>query len=390
MIVIAGKNNIAVHGLSLALQHFEANNIVVIPNENDMGVDGWQRSLLKYAKKNNVHVKTLSDIYQLKVSIFISLEFDKIVNPNKISTNKIYNIHFSNLPKYKGMHTSVWPILHGDSESAVTLHKIDQGIDTGDIIAKKIFCINSSDRSQDCYRKYIENSKALLSDWFIRIVNGEFSAKEQSADKSTYFSAKSIDYSKLKINFNKTAWQIQRDVYSLSFRPYQLLDFNGDKISDVIISSDKSKSKPGTILTKNKDYVIIATIDYNVVIYFDRLDELLNNIPSISTSDFSKKIVNILGVNDRNNKGWSPIIVAAYYGRRDIINFLLEIGANINDANYHGTTVLMYGKDFSLKNNDSSFMRFLLSNGADPKLKDWSGKSVSDYITASQAKFLGL
>ena len=110
----------------------------------------------------------------------------------------------------------------------------------------------------------------------------------------------------------------------------------------------------------------------------------------MSLASFSKNIVRTLGVNDRDAKGWSAIIVAAYYGRKDLIDFLLQNGANINDIDYCGTTVLMYAKDFAIKNHDSSFMSFLIEKGADPSLEDWSGRTLFDYITNEQAKFLGV
>lgn len=69
--------------------------------------------------------------------IFISLEFDKIVNPDLFKDARLYNIHFSLLPSYKGMYTSAIPILNGEEMVGVTFHEIDKGIDTGNIIAQK-------------------------------------------------------------------------------------------------------------------------------------------------------------------------------------------------------------------------------------------------------------
>lgn len=390
MIVIAGKNDIAVHGLLLAIEYFNVDDIIVITNKNDIGIDGWQQSLLKVATEKGVTIKSLNEVYSSKIDCFISLEFDQIVKPEKFSTENIYNIHFSKLPKYKGMHTSVWPILFGDKEAGVTLHKVDHGIDTGDIVAQKVFGLVKSDRSQDCYRKYIENSKQLLSNWFKKIIDGKIALTKQTAIGSCYYPAKTIDYANLKIDFNKTAWQIERQVYAFSFRPYQLLKFNNKKVTDVVITKQKSKLSPGIIILENDDYAMVSTIDYCVKVYFDKLSGLLEEVPTISVERFSECIVNTLGVNDRNEKGWSPIIVAAYHGRKDLIEFLIKKGANINDKNYRGTTVLMYAKDFSLKNKDSEFFAYLIKLGADPTLKDWSKKTVCDYITTAQSKFLGL
>lgn len=390
MIVIAGKNDIAVHGLFLAIEHFDLEDIIVVVNKNDKGEDGWQRSLLKVAREKNIVIKDLREVYETKVDYFISLEFDQIIKPERLKTNNVYNIHFSELPKYKGMYTSVWPILHADSQSGVTLHKVDRGIDTGAIIAQKVFRLSETDRSQDCYRKYIDNSKVLLSEWFCKLINKEVCSVEQSAINATYFSRKTIDYSNLSIDFNQTAWQIKRQVYAFSFRPYQLLSFGNKDISDVIIKKEKSLCKPGTIIAENEDYLTVSTIDYDVELYFDGLDSFLASIPSISVNSFSQNLTMTLGVNDRNSKGWSPIIVAAYHGRRDLVEFLLEKGADINDRNYRGTTVLMYAKDYALKNNDYSFFKFLVEQGADFSLEDWSGKSLPDYISIEQAKLLGV
>ena len=390
MIVIAGKNDIAVHGLLLAIEHFNLDDIIVITNKKDLGIVGWQQSLLKVATEKGVAIKSLNEVYGCKIDYFISLEFDQIVRPEKFSTENLYNIHFSKLPEYKGMYTSVWPILFGDKETGVTLHKIDRGIDTGDIVAHKVFELAKSDRSQDCYRKYIENSKQLLSKWFKKIIDGKIALTKQTAIGSTYYSTKTIDYANLKIDFNKTAWQIERQVYAFSFRPYQLLNFNDRKVTDVVITEQKSKLSPGSITLENNDYALVSTIDYDVKVYFDKLRSLLEEIPTISVKRFSECVVNMLGVNDRNERGWSPIIVSAYHGRKDLIEFLIVNGADINDRNYHGTTVLMYAKDFSIKNKNNEFFTYLIKLGANPALKDWSGKTICDYITTEQIRFLGL
>ncbi len=390
MIVIAGKNDIAVHGLFLAIKFFDLDQIIVVPNKNDRGIDSWQQSLSKVARENNIAIKSLVDVYKTKIDCFLSLEFDQLINPDMLSTENIYNIHFSKLPKYKGMYTSVWPVLFCDENSGVTLHKIDKGIDTGDVVAQRLFRLDVSDRSQDCYRKYIENSKLLISEWFERVVNNNITFEKQSAVKSTYYSTSSIDYANLKINFKKTAWQIKRQVYAFSFRPYQLITFEGFDISDVVITEKKSTLKPGSIVSKESGYFLVSSIDYDIKLYIDDLDNVLKNISTISVEDFSKRLVNILGVNDRNDKGWSPIIVAAYYGRVDLIEYLLQNGALINDRNYRGTTVLMYAKDYSLKYKDNEIVKYLISHGADSMLKDWSGKTIYDYINKQQIEFLDL
>jgi len=374
----------------LAISYFPLSDIGVIGNSNDSGKDGWQRSFLKYAKNKNVKVLSLDDVYGVDNLIFISLEFDKIVNPENFKSSRLYNIHFSLLPKYKGMYTSVWPILNGDEFTGVTLHQIDRGIDTGDIIDQLTIKLSPSDRSFDCYTKYIEAAKDLLSKNFVDLINGELKSFPQPSFRSSYFSKGSIDFSKISIDFNKSAWEVQRQVYAFSFRPYQLVKFGGRIISDVVILDERSTSKPGSIIEEEKFYVKVSTIDYDVNLIFEGLEFFLNKIELSSIEEIKSCFLRAVGVNDKNNVGWSPIIVAAYYGRRDVVEWLLESGANINDRNYKGTTVLMYAKDYALKSKDSGFFQFVLSKGADIDALDYSGKSLFDYVSDADIELLGI
>ena len=86
------------------------------------------------ALDNNIEVVTLQTLYEINDLLFISLEYDEIIKPEMFETNELFNIHFSLLPAYKGVYTSIFPILNGEQYTGVTLHKIDSGIDTGAIV----------------------------------------------------------------------------------------------------------------------------------------------------------------------------------------------------------------------------------------------------------------
>jgi methionyl-tRNA formyltransferase len=116
------------------------------------------------------------------------------------------------------MHTSVWPILNNEQTSGVTIHKIDRGIDTGDICAQEKFKILPTDRSHDLYRKYISTSCNLLTKHLDDILNNRFHSTKQSCENSSYYSANLINFSQLTIDLNCTAWQLKRKVYAFSFR----------------------------------------------------------------------------------------------------------------------------------------------------------------------------
>ena len=137
-ICVAGKNNIAVDVLEYLIR---INNgryeLGVVCNKTETGKNSWQKSLRFFSQRFNVPEYHLEDMYMRDDLIFISLEFDKIVNPDLFKDARLFNIHFSLLPSYKGMYTSAIPILNGEEMVGVTFHEIDKGIDTGNINAQK-------------------------------------------------------------------------------------------------------------------------------------------------------------------------------------------------------------------------------------------------------------
>ena len=196
----------------------------------------------------------------------LSCEFDKIINPNLFATNKLYNIHFSKLPQYKGMYTSCLPILFNEKESGVTLHKIDKGIDTGDIIDQITFPILSSDVALDLYKKYTEFGFKIFINNIKNLISGNYTPYKQPIENSSYYSLNSVDFNS-KIDYRKTAQQIKNQIHARSFIHFQLPKFENKKIIRAEIINCKSTGKVSKIVEETEEYIIINSIDYNVKLY---------------------------------------------------------------------------------------------------------------------------
>src|SRR5690606_1870023 len=124
---------------------------------------------------------------------------------------------FSKLPSYKGMYTSVLPILNGESESGVTLHEIDKGIDTGPIIDQIVFPLSVDTTARELYDLYLTNSILLFKKNLRFLITGNYVARPQTRLGSTYFSKSSINFSNLKIDLNQTAFQIHNQIRAFVF-----------------------------------------------------------------------------------------------------------------------------------------------------------------------------
>lgn len=378
MLCIAGKNNIAVDCLYYAMSIIPKSEICVVLNKNDNNKNSWQKSLGFHATLESIPIKSLEEVQGIDDLIFLSLEFDSIIRPDLFKSKRLFNIHFSLLPEYKGMFTSLLPILHGKDYSGVTLHRIDRGIDTGEIIGQKAININDL-TSRQLYTEYLKHGTELVFDNLTPLIENTIKSFSQNSLRSTYYSKRSFDFNQKEIPSNQTAFQIYLFVNALAFRVYQMPIFNGCEIFKAEILKTKSTCKPGTIVRENIHQFEVATIDYNIILYKDYYSEIFNCCKTDDIKKASQIVGFIDNINECDQNGWTPLIVACYHGATQVVRLLLDNGANPHLTNLNGTTTLMYAKDSFLSKRDFGVIELLLSQNVDVEATDIYGKNVFDY-----------
>ena len=239
-ICIAGKNQCSVEFVKFLIKKIDKKYILICPNDSDSGHDNWQPSLKKFARKNKIKITTLKKLYKIKNLIFISIEFEKIININLFKSSELYNFHFSILPKFRGCHTNFYQVLYGEKKIGITLHKIDNGIDTGPIGPIITFKQNFKDNARNNYVKLMKFAVKLFKREFLYILNNKITFVRQNIKKGSYFSRKSINYNNIKfikkINNNMKTYNLIR---SLIFPPFQYPIFNDKEIGEVIYKNKK-------------------------------------------------------------------------------------------------------------------------------------------------------
>ena len=220
-----------------------------MPNFNDKGKDDWQPSLKKFAKKSNIKITKLKKLYPIKNLFFFSLEYDEIINIKKFQSKNLFNLHFSLLPKYRGCHTNFLQIYNSEKISGVTLHKIDVGIDTGDIIDQIKFKIKINDTAYDNYKKLMKLSIRLFKKNLNKIINKKYSLRKQILSNGSYYSRDSVNYKKkIKINMKDFSVRTHNIIRSLIFPAYQYPLVNGVRVVKSVYRNKK------IYLTESSDY----------------------------------------------------------------------------------------------------------------------------------------
>lgn len=105
--------------------------------------------------------------------IGISFMYLYKVPAEQVNTRTWINFHPAPLPEYKGRNLCYHAIMNGKKEFGATVHYMDEGFDTGDIIDVWRFDIQPWYTSEDLSRCTLEISKALFIEYLPRVLSGE-------------------------------------------------------------------------------------------------------------------------------------------------------------------------------------------------------------------------
>ena len=94
------------------------------------------------------------------------MSFNQIFKNNLINLPplKIINCHAGKLPFYRGRNVLNWVLINDENEFGITVHFIDEGIDTGDIILQKTFKIDDTDDYQTLLSRAYKECGSILYD----------------------------------------------------------------------------------------------------------------------------------------------------------------------------------------------------------------------------------
>lgn len=101
----------------------------------------------------------------LDVDLILSVMYDRIIGRDLIAgPARVLNLHLGKLPEYRGMRPINWALRNSESVAGVTLHEVDEGIDTGPIVAQSTFSIwPEVDEVRDVYGRAIHAAEGILT-----------------------------------------------------------------------------------------------------------------------------------------------------------------------------------------------------------------------------------
>ena len=200
----------------------------------------------------------IETIKKYKPDVVLIIAYGKIITKELLEIPEYgwLNIHGSLLPKFRGASPIQAAILAGEEKTGVTLMKIDEGLDTGPIIAKEETTISYTDNFESLHDKLAKLSIKVIEKNLKKYLNNKIPAIPQL--ETTTEITKTISKSDGKINWENSADFIDRQIRAYTPWPGTYTFWNNKRliIIDGEINMLPSKIESGTIFVHgNKIFV---------------------------------------------------------------------------------------------------------------------------------------
>ncbi|MEA2019077.1 MAG: formyltransferase family protein, partial [Campylobacterota bacterium] len=120
---------------------------------------------IEYLKYKNINSEDfINKVSRYNCDLFVSMSFNQIFKTEIINLPKYktINCHAGKLPFYRGRNILNWALINDEKSFGITVHFVDEGIDTGDIILQRDYIItDKDDYSTLLERAYIDCSNIL-------------------------------------------------------------------------------------------------------------------------------------------------------------------------------------------------------------------------------------
>lgn len=233
--------------------------------------------LMEMAQKQNIDVlytinvnseEFLTRLKEYPSDLYVSMSFNQIFRENirNIPEKSVINCHAGKLPYYRGRNILNWALINDEKEFGITVHYVDSGIDTGDIILQDTYPITD----EDTYQTLLEKAYSACPDILYRAIK-LIQKDDVKVIKQNDIHSAGLYCGMRKENDEILDWnQTSREVFNFiraitTPGPCACSYINGTQIkiisSQLVEGAPIYKGIPGQVLAKEDGFFLVKTKD---------------------------------------------------------------------------------------------------------------------------------
>lgn len=224
---------------------------------------------IEYLKHKNVNApEFIAQLKTYKCDLFVSMSFNQIFKHEIINIPKLktINCHAGKLPFYRGRNILNWALINDEREFGITVHFIDEGIDTGDIVLQRTYPIGEADDYATLLQVAYHECANILYEALILFKNNTFERKKQVDIHPTGFYCTQRKIGDEVLDWNQTSREIFNFVRAICKPgPMATAFLNGVEIKinrvQYFEGAPKYKCVVGAVLHKDSTGFLVKTKD---------------------------------------------------------------------------------------------------------------------------------
>jgi methionyl-tRNA formyltransferase len=197
-----------------------------------------------------------------KADVALVVAYGRILPKDVLDAPRVgcVNVHASLLPKYRGAAPITWAIVRGETETGVTLMKLDEGMDTGPTFARLSTPISPDETAGELAERLARLGAQAVTQWLPKYVKGMCSL--QSQDPSSATLAPLLKKEHGRIDWAASANQVHDHVRGMNPWPGAFTSARGRTVkvhATRIVQLEHPQTPAGRVLVADKSRVLVAT-----------------------------------------------------------------------------------------------------------------------------------
>lgn len=221
-----------------------------------------RRRLPIYQSENIRDVEFLKKLKALDPHLLVVVAYGRILRPDILNIPRIYtiNLHPSLLPKYRGPAPINWAIIRGEKETGVTIFRVDEHMDSGDILAQQKVGIEVEDTAVTLADKLAMIGADLLMETLDLIEGDKAILTPQTEAEATF--APLLKKEDGHIDWARSSREIHNFVRGMNPWPSAFTHLGGKvlKVWRTRLVTGRARGAPGEVIgIKEDEGILVAT-----------------------------------------------------------------------------------------------------------------------------------
>jgi methionyl-tRNA formyltransferase len=198
------------------------------------------------------------------VDVALVVAYGRILPTDVLSAPRLgcVNVHASLLPKYRGAAPIAWAIVNGETETGITLMKLDEGMDTGPTFARVVTPIGANETAGELALRLARLGAGAVSEWLPRYVARACVLEPQEDARATL--APILDKEHGRIDWSKRARNVHDHVRGMHPWPGAFSKARGRTLKVLAtrtVTGDRARASAGEVVVADKSRVLVACGD---------------------------------------------------------------------------------------------------------------------------------